>query len=99
MDTTKDVVMSAQMKNVLDNVMFELSLATQSIINETDFPDESAKAQYYVNIVTQIADYVSNMIPQLNKKGIENIIKEYGIEIPDSIKERRNKTTHTKIEK
>lgn len=83
LNITENVALQeAEIKRIVDDIMCDVSLVAQSIVNKIDFPDESAKARFYVNIVTQIADYVSNMIPQLNKEGIENIIKEYGIEIP-----------------
>jgi ribosome-binding factor A len=78
----RDIAVSeAQIKKVLDNVMFDIGLVAQSIINEIDFPNENAKAQCYVNVVTQIANNVSDTIMKRNKKGIENIRKENGIDI------------------
>ena len=78
----RDIALSeAQIKRVLDNVMFDIGVGAQSIVNEIDFPNESAKARSYVNVVNQMANIVSDMIMKRNKKGIENVIKENGIEL------------------
>lgn len=68
-----------QIREVLNNTMAGLGLVAQSIANATDFPDDRAKAIFYVRIVTGIVQRASQMMMELNMMGVEKIRRKFSI--------------------
>jgi len=69
-----------QIREVLENTMASLGLVAQSIVSAADFPDDRAKAIFYVRVVTGIVHMASQMMVELNRIGVEKIRREFRIE-------------------
>lgn len=79
-DTGTSASLDDQIRKVLDNAMADLGLVAQTMANALDFPDDRTRAVFYIKAVTVLIERVSKMMIELNKKGVERIKREYGIQ-------------------
>ena len=79
-DTGTSASLDEQIRKVLDNAMADLGIVAQTMANALDFPDDRTRAVFYIKAVTVLIERVSKMMIELNKKGVERIKREYGIQ-------------------